>query len=139
MFRKILLASVIAASFASVPLTSFAQQRTITIREAPPPPREEAVPDMRRGQEWAPGHWAWRNGKHVWAPGKMMRERRGQHWVADTWVERKVWVLQAGHWERGARSRDRDGDGVRNRDDRDRDGDGVRNRNDSAPNNPNRQ
>jgi hypothetical protein len=139
MFRKILLASVIAASFASVPLTSFAQQRTIIIREAPPPPRDEAVPAMRRGHEWAPGHWAWRNGRHVWVRGKMMRERRGQHWVGDTWVERNGrWVYQAGHWQRGARNRDRDGDGVRNRNDRDRDGDGVPNRMDPAPNNPNR-
>lgn len=32
--------------------------------------------------------------------------------------------------------RDRDHDGIPNRQDRDRDGDGVRNRQDAAPNNP---
>jgi YXWGXW repeat-containing protein len=116
MFRKILLASFIAGSFASVPLASFAQQRTIIIREAPPPPREEVVPGQRRGHQWAPGHWAWRNGQHVWVNGRWLRERRGQRWMADTWVERDGrWAYQAGRWERGGRNRDRDGDGVPNR------------------------
>ena len=122
MFKKILLASLIAASFASVPLTSFAQ-RTVIIREAPPPPREEVVPGPRRGQAWAPGHWAWRNGQHVWVSGHWMRARPGHRWVGDTWVERNGrWAYQGGRWERG-----------------DRDRDGVPNRFDRAPNNPNRQ
>lgn len=44
----------------------------------------------------------------------------------------------SGQYRDHDRSRnDRDGDGVRNRNDRDRDGDGVRNRNDRRPNNPN--
>jgi hypothetical protein len=38
----------------------------------------------------------------------------------------------------GHQYRDRDRDGVRNRNDRDRDGDGVRNRNDRRPDNPHR-
>jgi hypothetical protein len=127
MFKKILLASLIASSFASVPLTSQAQprDRAIIIREAPPPPREEAIPRPRRGHVWAPGHWAWRDGRHVWVPGHFLRERRGHRWVADNWVERNGrWVYQAGHWERGGRDRDRDG---------------VPNRMDRAPNNPYRQ
>jgi hypothetical protein len=127
MFKKILLASLIASSFASVPLTSQAQprDRAIIIREAPPPPREEAIPRPRRGHVWAPGHWAWRDGRHVWVPGHYLRERRGHRWVADNWVERNGrWAYQAGHWERGGRDRDRDG---------------VPNRVDRAPNNPYRQ
>jgi hypothetical protein len=128
MFRKILLAGLIGASFASVPVTSSAQQRAIIIREAPPPPREEARPEPRRGHEWAPGHWAWRNGQHVWVRGHWVRERRGMHWVPDTWVQRDGrWVFRAGHWERGHRAGNRD-----------RDGDGVPNRYDNRPNNPNR-
>ena len=118
MFKKLLLAGLVAASFASVPLASFAQQRTIIIREAPPPPREEAAPKHRRGQEWAPGHWQWRNGQHVWVRGHWVRERRGQYWMPATWVQRDgQWAYVAGHWKRGARNHDRDGDGVRNRDD----------------------
>jgi len=124
MFRKILLATLIAGSFASVPLTSYAQ-RTIIIREAPPPPRAEVVPGPRRGHVWAPGHWAWRDGRHVWISGHWLRERHGHRWVADNWVERNGrWAYNAGHWERGGRDRDHDG---------------VPNRFDRAPNNPYRQ
>ncbi len=123
MLKKLLIASLIATSFASVPLTSMA--RTIVIREAPPPPRDETPPQLRRGYTWAPGHWEWRQGKHVWVAGRQIRERRGQHWQADRWVERNGrWELRPGRWVRG-------GGG-------DRDGDGVRNRDDSRPNNPNR-
>jgi hypothetical protein len=131
MFKKILLAAIVGASFAAVPQVSFADrrpshQRTIVITQPPPPPRDEPAPAMRRGYEWAPGHWAWRNGQHVWVRGHHVRERRGSHWVPDRWVERNGrWVLMAGHWERGGRNRDRDNDGVPNR-------------LDSRPNNPNR-
>jgi hypothetical protein len=121
MLKKILIASLIATSFAAVPLTSFAQ-RTIVIREAPPPPREEAQPQLRRGYVWVPGHWEWRHGKHVWVAGHQVRARRGHHWEADRWVERNGrWELRRGRWVRG-----------------DRDGDGVPNRLDSRPNNPNK-
>ena len=128
MFKKILIASVIGASFASVPFAAAA--RTIVITEAPPPaPRQESMPEMRRGHEWAPGHYAWRNGKYVWVQGHFMRERRGMHWVADRWVEHNGrWTMVAGHWQRGNGNR-----GMR-----DRDGDGVPNRMDARPNNPNR-
>ena len=108
-----------AASFgAAIPIASYAQQRTIVITHAPPPSRDEPAPAMRRGYEWVPGHWVWRDGRHVWVQGRYLRERRGSHWVPDRWVERNgCWQLPAGHWERGARMRDRDGDGVPNRQD----------------------
>ena len=126
MLKKILIASLIAGSFAAVPLVATAQSRTIIVQQAPPAPREETRTE-RRGYEWAPGHWAWRNGQHVWVRGKHVRERRGMHWVPDQWVEvNGRWRLQAGHWERGARAG------------RDRDGDGVPNRQDARPNNPNK-
>jgi len=126
MFKKILIASLVATSFASVPMISSAQRSTVVITQPPPPPREERIPEARRGFEWAPGFWAWRGGRHVWVAGHWVRERRGSHWVPERWVERNGhWEMIAGHWERGARMHDRDGDGVPNRFDR-------------APNNPNR-
>ena len=126
MFKKILLAAVVASSFGAIPLASYAQHRTIIITQPPPPPRDELAPNLRRGYEWAPGHWEWRGNQHVWVRGHQLRERRGSHWVPDQWVERNGrWRLVAGHWERGARGRDRDGDGVPNRFD-------------ARPNNPNR-
>ena len=124
MFKKILIATVIGASFTSIPLVASA--RTYVITEAPPAPRSEAPPQMRRGQEWAPGHYQWRNGNYVWVDGRFMRERRGMHWVADSWVERNGrWTMVRGHWQRGHRMNDRDGDGVPNR-------------RDARPNNPNK-
>jgi hypothetical protein len=162
MLKKLLIASLTATAFASVPMVASAQQRAIVITEAPPPMRAERMPrEMRRGMEWAPGHWAWRNGRYQWVEGRWINERRGMHWVPEQWVQRNGrWEMIAGHWERGERrgqvmgnrgmgdrdrdgvpnryDRDRDNDGVRNRNDRDRDGDGVPNRYDARPNNPNR-
>jgi hypothetical protein len=121
MLRKILLASMIAASFASVPIASSA--RTIIVREAPPPPRTEAIPAPRRGMEWAPGHWEWRGNRYTWVRGHWMKVRRGQHWQPERWVERDGrWAMEPGRWARG-----------------DRDGDGVPNRFDNRPNDPNRR
>ena len=121
MFKKILLATLIGASFASAPVASFA--RTVVITEAPPPPRAEMVPAARRGFVWAPGHWEWRRGHHVWARGHWIRERRGYRWHGENWSQRDGhWVMEPGRWQRG-----------------DRDGDGVPNRFDRAPNDPTRR
>ena len=126
MLKKIILATAIAASFGSV-------MAQVIVREAPPPAREERVPGVRHGHEWAPGHWAWRNGQYVWVQGHWMRERRGEHWVAERWEQRgDHYVLIPGHWQRGEHRMGNRGMG-------DRDNDGVPNRFDSAPNNPYRR
>ena len=148
MLKTVLLAVAVASSFGA----AVAAQRAIVITEAPPAVREERVPDYRRGYEWAPGHWAYRNGQYVWVEGRFLRERRGMHWVPERWVQRPNgrWELVAGHWARGERRGqymghrgngmgDRDRDGVPNRYDRDKDNDGVPNRYDNAPNNPYRR
>ena len=126
MLKKVILAVAAASSF------GVAMAETIIIREAPPPMREERMPEHHRhGMEWAPGHWAWRHGQYVWMEGHWMRERRGHHWVAERWERRgDRWVMMPGHWERG---HEMGGPGLR-----DRDHDGVPNRFDEFPNNPNR-
>ena len=122
MIRKFLLATLIATSFASVPLAASA--RTIIVTTAPPAARDEAIPAPRRGSTWVPGHWDWRNQRHVWVRGSWMQVRRGYAYEPHSWVEDNGrWRQQPGHWVRSAR---------------DRDGDGVPNRVDRAPNNPNR-
>ncbi|HMA06833.1 MAG TPA: YXWGXW repeat-containing protein, partial [Ramlibacter sp.] len=142
MIRNILLATAVAASCGTAPLIATAAQRAIVITQPPPPLRDEEVPPPRHGQEWAPGHWVWRHGEHVWVAGHWMHERHGQHWVADRWVERDGhWMMQPGHWERGMRDRDQamhDGEDAHrmgNRGDsprmHDNDRDGVPNRYDS--------
>ena len=120
MFKKVLIAAVIASSFATVAVPVNAA--IIIVREAPPAPRAERVPQARRGYVWAPGHWQWKQGKHAWVRGTWVRERRGYTYNAPRWEERDGrWQMQQGNWSR-----------------RDRDGDGVRNRDDARPDNPNR-
>lgn len=122
MLKKILLAALVGASFAGVPLASTA--RDIIVQVAPPAPRQEVVPAPRRGYVWAPGHYEWRNRRHVWVNGHWIKARNGYAYNGPQWVERDGrWVMRPGQWVRGGR---------------DRDGDGVPNRLDSRPNNPNR-
>jgi hypothetical protein len=120
--KKLLLAALVAGSFGSMSIPAGAD--TVIVRTAPPAPRAERTPPPRRGYVWAPGHWEWRHGNHVWIKGNWLRERRGYSYHAPTWVERDGrWVMERGTWVRGGR---------------DRDGDGVPNRMDARPNNPNR-
>lgn len=74
----------------------------VDIDIAPPAPRVEAVPQVRPGYVWAPGHYEWRRRSHVWVGGHWMRERRGYHWVPDEWVQAGPrWHYAPGHWVRG--------------------------------------
>ena len=117
--KKLLIAALLAGSFGSIAIPAGAQ---IIVDRAPPPPRDERIPPARHGYVWAPGHWEWRHGHHVWMRGSWMRERRGYVYHAPNWVERDGhWVMERGGWRHG-----------------DRDGDGVPNREDAHPNNPNR-
>lgn len=148
MKRKLLLAALAAASigFTAIPASA---EVGIYLDVAPPAPRYEVVPSARPGYVWQPGYWQWRDGRHVWARGHWVRERRGYYWHPSRWEERNGrWVFERGRWDRqrwadnryGRRGeRDSDRDGVPNRVDRDRDGDGVPNRFDDRPNNPYRQ
>ena len=120
--KKLLIAAMFAGSLGSVaaPATS----AVIIVRQAPPAPRVERMPEARRGQVWVPGHWDWRSNRYVWVKGKYMRDRKGYMYDAPTWEERDGrWQRTGGAWRRGVR---------------DADGDGVRNRDDARPNNPNR-
>jgi hypothetical protein len=119
MFKKLIVASILAASIGSIATSTSA---ATYVRIAPPPPREEAVPPPRAGYVWTGGHWDWRNNRHHWVGGNWLRERRGYRYNQPAWVERNGrWNMERGNWRRG-----------------DRDGDGVPNRFDRAPNNPNR-
>jgi hypothetical protein len=72
----------------------------VEIDVAPPPPREEFIPEARIGYVWAPGYWEWNGRRHVWISGHYIREYRGHRWVADHWDERHGrWYHERGHWE----------------------------------------
>ena len=69
---------------------------------APPPVRTETIPKHKPGYVWAPGHWSWseRGRKHVWIPGRLLKEKRGARWVPDQWVEKDGrYRFSEGHWE----------------------------------------
>lgn len=143
--RKLLLAALAASAIGVMPLPAAAAVG-IYLDIAPPALRHEVFPAPRAGYVWQPGYWQWRDGRHYWARGHWVRERRGMYWHPNRWEQADGrWMFKRGAWdrERFAENRrafgDRDRDGVPNRVDRDRDGDGVPNRNDRAPDNPRRQ
>ena len=73
----------------------------VSIGVPPPAPVYEVVPVARAGYVWAPGFWRWDGGRHVWAAGHWMEERRGYHWVPDRWAHGgATWRHEVGHWDR---------------------------------------
>ncbi len=113
MFKKSLLAVIIASSLGSVAAPTLAQD--FGYRNAPPPPRYEVVPPPRHGYVWVPGYWERRGHRDYWVQGTWVRERRGHRFDQPHWVQRDGrWYFVQGRWQRG----DRDGDGVPNQYDR---------------------
>jgi hypothetical protein len=148
--RKVLVSVLFAAGMigaAATPLPSLAAI-DVFVNFAPPPPRYERVPELRRGYIWSPGYWDWRGNRHVWVNGVAVRERQGFSYQPRQWVEHDGrWNLQRSQWNQ-ARGRDSDRDGIPDRRDptpfggaqpRDRDGDGVPNNRDARPNDPTRR
>src|SRR6476659_4712832 len=116
MMKTLLATALVAASLGTVSIpASAAPYGGVRIDVAPPAPREERVPEPRRGYVWVPGYWNWSGHKHTWVAGNWVRERRGYAYAQPKWEQREgKWELQRGRWARG----DRDGDGVPNRLDR---------------------
>ena len=109
------LALVLSAA-ALAPTQAVAQATVqVVIGRAPPPMRQEMIPEMRRGYEWAPGYWNWNGRRHVWVPGHRQRTRHGHYYQQPQWQQDgERWQFNRGGWRRG----DRDGDGVPNSVDR---------------------
>ena len=124
---KRILFTVAAALISTAAFTPAAQAQhprteVIVVQKAPPALRREAVPAARRGYEWIPGYWNWSGRRYTWVKGHYEKVRRGYVYARPEWRQRdNGWVLERGGWRAG-----------------DRDGDGVRNRDDARPNNPNR-
>src|SRR5471030_821196 len=113
--NKVLVSAMIAAGTIgaiATPLPSVAATyRVVTVERAPPTPREERIPEARRGYVWSAGYWDWRHNNHAWVKGSWVRERHGYAYHPNQWVEHDGrWNLERGRWDR----RDNDGDGVPN-------------------------
>lgn len=118
--NKVMIAVVVAGSFAAFPLASFAKDIYISVD---PPSRRVEHMEAREGYVIVPGAWHYVHGKHQWVAGHYVAERRGYNWQGDRWVQHdnRKWTMQRGGWSR------------------DSDGDGTPDRLDSQPNNPRRQ
>jgi len=82
MIRKIVLATMVAASLGTFGIIATPATAAVVVRVAPPPLRTEAAPEARRGHVWVAGHWEWKNRHHQWVKGKWIRERRGYQYVS---------------------------------------------------------
>jgi hypothetical protein len=94
------------------------------VMTAPPPPRYEPPPQLRRGYVWVPGRWAWDGRAYAWQQGNWRAERAGYAYAPGGWVEdRGGWRWNEGDWRRHEARREarreREWDDHR-RDDRDR-------------------
>jgi hypothetical protein len=85
---------------ASFPVQALAQTSvSISVGEAPPPPRFESVPAPRRGYIWAPGYWNWDGHRHEWQAGHWEQERPGAQYRRPEWMrEGREWRLNRGGW-----------------------------------------
>lgn len=102
LIRTTLLAAAMGFAVSAAPAHA---QVNVTIDLAPPAPRYEVVPQVRRGYVWAPGHWAYRNRGYVWVSGRQIVARPGERWVADYYEPGNRY--HAGHWEREERRAER--------------------------------
>jgi len=97
--RKFLTAAILV--LASAAAGHVAAQVNVTIQVGPPAPVHEQVPTLPAGSTWAPGYWAWQDGRHIWVHGRAMREHPGYRWVPDNWVQRgNAYYRQPGEWAR---------------------------------------
>jgi hypothetical protein len=72
----------------------------VDVDVAPPAAQVEVIPASRAGYVWAPGYWNYQGHRHVWVGGRSIRERRGNHWVGDSWEQRgERWHHTRGHWD----------------------------------------
>ena len=111
--RNLVLASVVAVTFASAALPAAARTSVdFYVNVAPPAPIVEVAPPPRYGYVWAPGYWGWRHNRHYWVAGHWEHARPGYYYAPARWVaDGGRYYYRAPAWYRG----DRDHDGVPDR------------------------
>ena len=113
---------------------------TVYVQPAPPAPIYEVAPGPRAGYIWTPGHYEWRGDRYEWTTGRWLETRPGWAWQEARWQQRPdgSWFLAGGQWVRPDSYSTHDERRMREERyaNRDRDGDGIRNRDDAYPDNP---
>ena len=94
----VLLALVLGATL----LTGGCARRTVYVRVAPPPARQEIIPPRPAPKAvWIPGHWKWTGSGYKWVPGHWVLKPAGKAWVPGHWKKTgHGWVWIPGHWRR---------------------------------------
>lgn len=95
------IAAIIAGRFSSVicPPQTNQTETNITLKNAPPPPREEIEPGPRAGLVWSPGFWNYVGGWYVWEAGHWELDRADQLYLKPGWQKVvRGWQLQRGQW-----------------------------------------
>ena len=84
-----------------MPLPASAQTGlSVFINNAPPAPRQEAIPAPRNGYVWAPGYWNWEGNRHVWVEGHWEASRQGYQYQRSEWArDNDGWRLNRGGWQ----------------------------------------
>ncbi|WP_211450702.1 hypothetical protein [Collimonas antrihumi] len=95
------IAAIIAGRFSSFirPPQKNQADTNVTLKNAPPAPKEEIQPGPRTGLVWSPGFWNYVGGWYVWEAGHWELERTNQLYLKPGW--QKVihgWQLQRGEW-----------------------------------------
>lgn len=79
-----------------------AQPPVVVLKEAPPPPRPEAMtPQPASDYVWVPGYWMWRAGQQEWVAGHWeVPPRPGARWVSARWEKQgDGYIFMQGYWQ----------------------------------------
>ena len=106
-----LVATTVQPAFAQRTITEEKKTTTVTpsgttteteivVKQAPPAPREEAMPaPPSPAQTWVPGYWTWNN-NWEWHAGHFEQPPQpSMRWEPGHWTQRgDEWVWRPGHW-----------------------------------------
>lgn len=113
------IAAIIAGRFSSFirPPQKTEVETNVTLKNAPPAPKDEVEPSPRAGLVWSPGFWNYVGGWYVWEAGHWELERTNQLYLKPGWQKViRGWQLQRGEWrvtsvsfvKKGAAGKDQD-------------------------------
>jgi len=100
--RKAVICASLALGAISLPAAAQISG-SIIVDIPPPAPRVEVVPAPRPGYVWTNGYWRWEEPRrtHIWVEGRWEAERPGHRWHHHHWANRdNRYYYEPGRWER---------------------------------------
>ena len=96
--RKLIIATLAAATLGSIAVPAAAAHIDLFVDIAPPVAPVEVVPVPRVGYVWVPGVYEWRHHHHEWVAGHWVHARAGYVYHPAEWVQ----VNGRWHWHEAA-------------------------------------